>query len=140
MGKRKTQAVINPVNVLKQALELDRYVSKLDVHRMDKQGLTDYILSILPDSSIQQLKTFNEPDTIREVILILLQTTDLLNSNQAKIIATQLTRLSDDDEEKKYIGNALQQQRKKENLDKFQPYMIALAAVMICMLIWLLSR
>src|SRR5688572_11929274 len=37
-GNRRTAITVTPVNVLKQALELNRYVSKLDTSRMDKEG------------------------------------------------------------------------------------------------------
>ena len=72
-GKRKTQDIITPVSVLKQSLELEKYVSGLDVFRMDKQGLKDYILGLLPDSVIEQLKTFNEPETNSQIISIILR-------------------------------------------------------------------
>jgi len=49
IGKKRTETVITPVTVLKQVLELDKYVSTLDVHRMDKEGLYNYICDILSD-------------------------------------------------------------------------------------------
>ncbi len=68
IGKRKKQDVITPVTILLQSLELERYVSTLDVFRMDKEGLKQYILGLLPDSTIEQLKKFNETETNRAII------------------------------------------------------------------------
>ena len=51
MNKKQTDIVVTPVTVLKQFLELDRYVSQLDVHRMDKEGLYDYICHLLSDDT-----------------------------------------------------------------------------------------
>lgn len=139
-GNKKTQAVVNPVNVLKQVLDLDRYVSMLDIHRMDKHGLTEYILDIVSDSSIEQLKTFNEPGINQQIILLLVKTTSSLNINQAEKIAAQLTKLGNDEQTNQYIQSALEQHRKKQQLEKYQPWIIALAALFIAFLIWLLSR
>lgn len=56
------------MNLLKQALELEKYVSTLDVFRMDKGGLQEYILELIPDTAIEQLHPFQENNTIREAI------------------------------------------------------------------------
>ncbi|HWR32022.1 MAG TPA: DnaJ domain-containing protein [Chitinophagaceae bacterium] len=139
-GSRVKQAIVSPVNILKQLLELDRYVSFLDVHRMDKLSLTEYILEILSDPSIQQLKTFNEPAISQQIILLLVKQISLLRIEQAERIAQQLYKLSNDDETNQYISATLQQYRKKEQLEKYQPWIIGGAALLIAFLIWLLSR
>lgn len=140
IGNRKTQKIITPVNVLKQVLELDRQVSNLDTHRMDRQGLKDYILEIISDSAIDRLKTFNEPESIKQIILFLLNICKVLASTQAGEITKQLIKLADDELTKQFIGATLENIRRKERLDKFQPYVIAAATIFICLLIWLLSR
>ncbi|MBI5856644.1 MAG: J domain-containing protein [Sphingobacteriales bacterium] len=140
IGNRKTQQLITPVNVLKQVLELDRHVANLDIHRMDKQGLCDYLLEIISDSSIEKLKTFNEPEIINQVILIILKICGILKPRQVEKVATQLKKLSGDDMTTLYIETTKTRYQKQQNLNKLQPYFIALATIIICLLIWLLSR
>ncbi len=140
IGNRKKQDVITSVNVLKQVLELDRYVSMRDIHRMDSQGLTDYILEIISDHSITQLKTFNEPDICEQIIMLLVKQASLLTNEQAKKVSLQLQKLSTDEGTTLYIRSTMLQYRKKRQLEKYQPYIIGAAALMICFLIWLLSR
>ena len=53
IGKKKTQDAITPVTVLKQSLELEKYVSTLDIFRMDKEGLEQYILELLSNDTNQ---------------------------------------------------------------------------------------
>src|SRR6185503_13239413 len=72
IGKRKTQEPITPATLLKQVLELERYVSKLDVFRMDKEGLHDYLSTLLADPTIEKLNSFNDVATNEEIIKILL--------------------------------------------------------------------
>jgi curved DNA-binding protein CbpA len=81
---------ITPSTVLKQCLELNRYVSLLDTHRMDRRGLTEYIKDILSDSIIEKIKTFNEPDVDKTIIIYLVKTTESLRLQQAKDVAIQL--------------------------------------------------
>jgi molecular chaperone DnaJ len=73
MGKKINQETITPVNILKQMIGLEKYVSKLDIHRMDQQGLFDYIQNILCDSTINTLNSFNETGINNEIILITLK-------------------------------------------------------------------
>lgn len=140
IGNRKKQDVITPVNVLKQVLELDRYVSLLDVHRMDRQRLTDYILEIISDPSISRLKTFNESEISEQIIMLLVKQASLLRNDQAEKVSLQLQKLSTNEETTLYIRSTMLQYRKKLQLERYQPYIIATAALVICLLIWLLSR
>ncbi len=57
LGNEKTTG-ISPVTILQQVLELESYVSKLDVFRMDKEGLRDICLVLLSGSTIAKLKNF----------------------------------------------------------------------------------
>src|SRR6185369_15388296 len=62
IGIRRTAGIITPVSILKLILELEQYVSRLDVHRMNKEGLSDYIEELLSTDTIKSLKDFNEPE------------------------------------------------------------------------------
>ena len=68
-GKKTKHQTITPVHVLKQVLELDRYVSRIDMHRMDHRGLFTHIQNVLPDSTIEILNSFNEQDINKDIIL-----------------------------------------------------------------------
>lgn len=83
IGKRKTQEVITPVSLLKQALELERYTSKLDVFRMDKEGLKDYILDLLSPSVVDLLKKFNELTITRQIINTIIKSANPRRNNRS---------------------------------------------------------
>ena len=141
IGKRKTQDIITPVTVLKQMLELEKYVSTLDVHRMDKQGLSDYINDILSGSVIAQLFPFNEQHVNDQIIITVIKAMEPLKFNQAKIISIHLLKLAgDNNENKKMINGLLALKKQKEKVEKYQPYVLILIVVVICILIWLMGR
>lgn len=140
-GQRKTQDIITPVTVLKQLLELDKFVFTLDLHRMDKQGLADYIGFILSDTIIAQLIPFNEPLVNKQIIMVALRAIEPLNLKQASAIFTELYKLAGDDREsKKNIVEFLSRKIQKEKVEKYQPFVLMVIVLVICLLIWLMSR
>src|SRR3954469_468137 len=68
IGKKRTAIAITPVNIFKELLELERYVSGLDVNRMDKQGLFEYLREILSNDTIAQLAPFDEAALKSEIV------------------------------------------------------------------------
>lgn len=141
LGKRKTQGSFAPVTILKQALELDKYVSKLDIHRMHKQGLADYICEMLSDSVVAQLLIFNESEINDHLIITTLKAMGPLKYTQAEIVSRLLFKLAGDHEEnKKMISELLNLKKEKEKVDKYRPLIILLIVIIICFLIWWMGR
>lgn len=141
IGRRKSQDIITPVTMLKLLLELEKYVSTLDVHRMDKQGLSDYINDVLSDSVIAQLLPFKEPNINHQIIITALKAMEPLKLKQAEIVSTQLIKLADDNtESKNLILELLIRKKQKEKVEKYQPFVMLLIVVIICLLIWLMGR
>jgi len=138
VGKRKSQDVITPVTILKQALELEKYVFALDTFRMDKEGLKEYILGLLPDSAIDQLKKFNEPETIRQIIITIIKAMNPLPQAYTGTVITQLEKLSSGD---KLARSALtiftKKIAKKSRREKYSLIIIIAATIILCLLIWL---
>lgn len=140
-GSRRKQDVITPVNVLKQSLELEKYVSKLDVFRMDKTGLQQYLLDILTDDSIAQLRGFGEPVTIGEINRVLLRALQPLPAQYSRPVVEQLAKL--------VAGNLPAEQelhtytRKSDNRNRREKYSLLLiiaATLLLCLLIFLAGR
>lgn len=131
---------ITAPGILKQCLELDRYVASLDIHRMDREGLAAYICDILSDPIIEQLKAFNEPDINKTIINCVLNTMKPLQLSQALQVNVQLLKLAGKNAESKdLITTALKQYQRKEKHKKYQPLIILLIAIIICLLIYLLN-
>lgn len=138
LGKRKKQDIITPVTVLKQALELEKYISALDVFRMDKEGLQQYILGMLSDSTVEQLKQFNEPETNREIIHTMLRSMHPLPILFTKDIVGQLFKLAKGDTSASgQIEHFVRQAEKKSRREKYSLVIIIAVTVILCLLIWL---
>ena len=141
MGKRMTQDVITPVTVLMQALELEKYVSTLDVFRMDKVGLQEYILCLISDSTIEKLKKINEPETNLQIVTIILRAMLPLPKLYVKGITEQLNKLSEGDEiAKNQLTAFIQRTEKKNRRERYSLILIIIATAFLCLLIYLAGR
>lgn len=140
-GIRKTQDVITPVTVLKQSLELDKYVSTLDVFRLDKEGLKQYVLDLLPGSTIEELKKFNETETIREIVSTILRILHPLPKFFTNEITTRLSRLAERDEKAdQLVAEFIRKTERKNRLEKYSLILIITVTIILCGLIYLAGR
>jgi curved DNA-binding protein CbpA len=138
IGKRKTQEIITPVSLLKQSLELNRQVAQMDIHRMDRQGLLEYMLSQFNDASLEQLGSFNEPSVIEQIILTTLKTAEVLKTEQLKQIAGKLSKLAAGNASQiERIEKTIRSQRRKESWEKKELVLVVLITIIICVLIFL---
>ena len=142
LGKKEFQSQpVTPPIILKQFIELDKYVSRLDSFRMDKQGLYQYIDDLLSDETIEQLKKFKEQDINNEIIAITIRTAGHLNLQQAKKIAEKMYNLGEKEPAiNRQIDLFMQQFKKKSKWEKSKIYFILLVTIIISLLIYLGSR
>lgn len=141
IGKRRKQDIITPVTLLKQALELERHVSTLDVFRMDKEGLKEYILDLLPGSTIEKLHVFNEPDSIRNIIHTMLKAIQPLPRAYITEIMERLQQLAGNDAIALQEINASSDKAfRKHRRERYSLIIIIAATLILCLLIWLGGR
>jgi hypothetical protein len=136
IGKKVKQQVITPVTVLKQALELERYAAQLDVFRMDKGGLRDYILGLVSDETIERLSGFNEPDIIISITDSLMRSAKLLTPVYTQEIVRQLYKLAGkNDLQLLRIKNFERKLVKKDRQEKYSFIIAIIVTALICLLI-----
>ena len=111
IGKRRTAETITPVSILKLVLELEQYVSRLDVHRMNKEGLSDYIDQLLSTDTIEYLKQFNEPEINKQIITSALSAMQPLTMKFAGKLPERLGTLADDETSLHRIKNFLKNRK-----------------------------
>ncbi len=136
IGKKKTQGIVTPVSVLKEALDLERYVSRLDTYRMDKQGLFEYINTQFDDATIEKLNSFAEQEVNDRIIEVTLKSLRVLKVEKAALIAERLAKLANP-ASKLSIEEAMRVHRKRERWEDKEVLVIFLITFAICLLIWL---
>lgn len=139
IGKRKTQDIITPVTVLKQVLELDRYVAGLDVFRMDKNGLQEYIIEILNDSAIEKLNTFNDVSVNKEIIQLALNSIKPLPFSLLPPIEERLLKINTDPQTTFLISDYIIKREKNNAKKRQEIWIVLLITIAICLLIYFLN-
>ncbi len=140
IGKRRTEQTLTPVNILKQSLELSRYTATLDIHRMDKQGLCEYIEEMISTEKIDRLNNFNEPGINAEIIKSILQAAKPLSYDQLLRVSDKLKLLVAGNELIiKKIENQLLQKKTAAKWNRYRPVLILLITLIICGVIFFLS-
>jgi curved DNA-binding protein CbpA len=140
MGRRKTQPLIIPVNILKQSLELEKYVSRLDLFRMDKYGLHDYIATLVDNTTIEKLNGFNEPDINAEIVLALSRCIKVLPLDLFAPLHQQLKKIKTDELSKIELDRLLVQRRNANQRDRIKIWVIILTVILLCLLIFFLAE
>jgi molecular chaperone DnaJ len=139
-GKRKAE-MVTPVSILKLSLELEKYVSSLDVHRMNKEGLYNYIDELLSNDTIEKLHHYNEAAITQQIINTILMAMKPLPLNFAITLSTKLEKLANHDETSlQRIKSSLRQYQKTFLWKRYQVFLIIVITVLICLLIFFTSK
>ncbi len=132
---------ITPVLILKQALELNKSISLLDVHRMDAASVAHRMLQLIPTATIDKLKTFEEPEVQATIITTLLQACAVLPHAQTMQVAAQLRQLAGEDHEQQLkIDRVLLQKKKQEDWERKKIWFIIVLVILICLMIYWSGR
>jgi len=141
LGKKRTAGPITPVSILILSLELEKYVSKLDEYRMNKEGLLNYIDELLSPDTIEKLKQFNETGINRQIINTILMAMNPLQPKFATILSSRLEQLAGEDRiALERIREFLRQRKKIFLWDKYKVLFIVILTLFICLLIFFTNK
>jgi curved DNA-binding protein CbpA len=140
IGKRRTAQTITPVSILKLVLELEQYVSRLDVHRMNREGLSHYIDELLSPDTIEKLRQFNEPEINKQIITSTLSAMQPLTMKFIGQLPERLGILADDETSLNRIRNFLKNRKKDFLWERYKVGVIILFTIFICLLIYFTSK
>jgi curved DNA-binding protein CbpA len=140
IGKRRTAEAVTPVSILKLVLELEQYVSRLDVHRMNKEGLSNYIDELLSMETIETLTQFHEAEINRQIIASTLSAMRSLPMKFLGKVPGRLEILADDQTSLLRIKSFLKNRKKVFLWDRYKVAVIILFTVVICLVIYFTSR
>lgn len=140
-GQKFKQEPANPVAILKQVLELERYVARLDAHRLYHQGLFDRINSILSDENLQTLHYFNETDTNEEIVRAVLKAGNGLSYRFIPALGERLKKLAPPDESTvARIEQFIRHHRRTHYWEKNKVWLVLLIVSAICLVIFLSAK
>ena len=135
-GNKRSREVITPVTILKEVLEFEKYTSKMDVFRMDKERLFSYINELLSEEAISQLQQFNEPEINQQIVLTLLKPVRLLKSEKALLLTERLSKITTGNNKiHLLISDTIRKIQREEKWKKYEWVFVLLITLVILLLI-----
>ncbi len=139
-GRKKTSGIVTPVSILKQTIDFDRHVSKLDVHRINKEGLYQYIKTeLINEEAILKLNSFKDNDINQKIIEFILKNIFVIPSEQLGNFEATLIKINVDQTTHNLISNTINKQQKKFKKEKYRVLMLIAIVVAISLIIFFSS-
>lgn len=141
MGRKKTEQVITPVTVLKTALEFDRHVSKLDIHRVDKEKLYQYVMNeLISDDIVTRLNNFHEKESNAAIAGFILKNIFVISPANLGNVQSRLEKLELDESFKEKIKQRFSQLDRQHAREKFMPWLMLMVVILISLVIYFVSK
>lgn len=135
-GQQLGSEPVNPVTILKKMLELDRYVSKLDSHRIHYGSLDQHLHHLLSEKHIDIINSYHERQVNEEIIAVTLKVAGNMPYNFIAPLAKSLKKLKVNNTHiEKRIDRFLLQHKRADLWDRKKIWVILLLVAIICMAI-----
>jgi molecular chaperone DnaJ len=128
---------VTPETLLSDVIQLNKYVHSLNAFRVDKEGLTAYILNVINENTLSFLSNYNVPDTKREIARLIIDSLGPLENTQIIAITEKLKRLTGNDKIiTELIIKKVTEKRSAESFRKYEVVILLLITAIVCFLIW----
>ena len=139
-GKVKARPVLNPVNFLKETLELERSVARMDSHRIDHEGFLTKLVDMFSSEVIEMLNRFDDRSTNSEIVRLAINTARWLKHSQQKIFYSRLEKITVENDLSIQLKKSLRDSQQQERWDRIKVWLLLLIVTAICMFIYLVGR
>ena len=139
-GPMQPVAPLTPVSFLQRLIQKERSVYRADAHRSGYSALSQELADFYSDENMELLLSFDDDSTLQEIIACSLRMAAKIPYPYVHFLLNQISRL---DRQKKWaepIRLIALKSRRAAARDKYTPWVAALIAVLICVLIFLAGK
>lgn len=141
IGKRYSEEAITAPSILAETRKLGEYIKGINIYQVDHDVLSFHIRQIVSDRNIELLHQFDERNTNRQIVEILLKISEHLPFRYIGPIEIQLVKLSiNDDKTIKHIHDYIQTRKKRNYWEKYKGLIVIIVVLIICVLMYFYSR
>lgn len=130
-------AAINPERIVQNLIEVNKRVQTYDAFRMNKEALTKDILILLSTENVAMLNDFNDATINDEIIKQALRLNNFLPLDSQQLILSELKKIKMSVSSLQQISLAEKNRQQQQLIEKYQPWLIVFAVVLLCILIYL---
>ncbi len=134
INRKQTEVATTPVSILKQVLELEKYLSRADIHRMDTDGLFDYLVHTYSTGTIEILNKFDETEMNETIIRAGLSCLGPLPYDKSVIVVELLTKIKSPGTEES-LQKFLRQAKMAHTWNQLRAWVIVVIVLLLCILI-----
>jgi curved DNA-binding protein CbpA len=142
VGRRMSS--MNPltsVNILKDILHLDKYISRQDPYHIDRSGLLNHLLQILSPEAVEGLKTEADRNITHEILLTALRCAKPLEFEQAATLTQRLALFCrEEDKGIHELHEYMSDKSRKKQWDNVRIPLILTTSLIICYLIYRVAK
>ncbi len=139
-GTFKSAPATTPPSLLTRLIELERHVSRMDAHRLDKQGLADDLGNFITGKSLQMLNSYNDHGVNDELMRLVLAAARNLKHDQQLRIYEQVSQLRVSDNAKRRLELMQDKTFRSKRWARLKIWVLVLTVAAICGLIYLAGR
>ncbi|MET0636844.1 MAG: J domain-containing protein [Chitinophagaceae bacterium] len=139
-GKIKPVQALNPVTFLKQMLEKERTLSRLDNHRVDRHGLMDELMLLFSGEVIVMLNQFGDRAINSEIVRLAILSAQRLSYQNQQLFFRHLEKIGLEENQLRYLRQNLRQSIISQRWDRAKIWLLLLAVTAICILIFMVGR
>lgn len=136
----KSPGTLNPVSLLRQFIELEKYVSTIDIHRMNKGGLYQFILAGLGDDAIEQLNALGDLSINDEISNRVISSSRELPLKLTLPLYDQLRKIKISHEMEDQLHQSLLQHYRSYRWAKYKVWVILFILLILCLIIVFFSK
>jgi molecular chaperone DnaJ len=139
--KYHEEHAITPRSILSDAIKLQKLVEKADPFRINRDALLFQLEQILSEDNLQLLQNENQTSINQQIVEALLPASKPLHYRYIEIIVHNLLMLADDNiylENK--ITDFLNRQKRSDKWKNYKIVAAVIAAILLCVAIFLASR
>ncbi|HMF72429.1 MAG TPA: DnaJ domain-containing protein [Flavitalea sp.] len=138
LGKSYSEQAITPQEILRETKKLSNYILSVNSLHIDYDILSSRIRSLLASENIEVLLQFNELSVNRQIIGLLLKTAEPLPFRYVEPISILMAKVAGTDNELlQQIKSYSRQRMSREYWEKRKVWLVIIATVLICWLMYI---
>lgn len=136
-GHMETVAPLTPASFLQRLIQKERYVYRVDAHRSDYPSLVNDLEKFYSDENIEMLLGFGDDTTLQEIIACSIRMSSRIPHPHVQPLLKRISKLDVGNNHQQQIASLSSKSKRAATTDKYMPWIAALIAVLLCLLIFL---
>lgn len=134
-------AILTPAYLLQEVQKLNAHIAEIDVYRMNKELLHQYLMFLFSDEKIAIIQLKADTDTVNALVAAIMQTVAVLPHYFALAVLQRLKETTAAyPYESKRIDLMINKRRREAQWQRLFPWLALLVTLLLCLAMYLFSK